>query len=207
MCLEVHSSLTLALTLGSWSLIRQQLMWTVPKAESSKHIWAETWGLSLQPLSIVLAPRQPGFRKRKLFPSFSFQAVCSLDDQDCHIKVYEKLFHWNSGTTILHGLLINGGSYVLFHAFHQVAWAEWGSPTMPWGPLCRFTFLSLWLFGVPSQSWQNRGMFINNQDTPLGWAGVLVCWMRLPSDVINLLLLLLLFSHSVTSSSLLPYRL
>ena len=157
-----------------------------PKLNPPSTVWAETWGLSLQSLSIVLAPRQPGFRKRKLFPSFSFQAVCSFGDQDCHIKVYEKLFHWNSGTTVLHGLLINGGSYVLFHAFHQVAWAEWGSPTMPWGPLCRFTFLSLWLFGVPSQPWQNRGMFINNQDTPLGWAHDLVCWMRLPSDVIHL---------------------
>lgn len=123
--------MTLAVTLGSWSLMQQKLMWTVPKVESSKHVCAKTWGLSLQPFPIVIVPQQPAFRKRKLSPLFSSQAVCSLGDQDCHIKVYEKLFHWNPGTTTFHGTLINGGSYVLFYAFHQEASAEWESPTMP----------------------------------------------------------------------------
>lgn len=166
MCLEVHSSMTLAVTLGSWSLMwRQQLMWTVPKAESSKHVWAKTRGLSLQSLSVVTVPRQPGFRERKLSPSFSFQTVCSLGDQDCHIKVYEKLFHWNPGTPIFHGTLINGGSHVLIYAFHQEAWAEWESPTMPsaLGAFLQIHFLSLWLFGVPSQSWQNRACLLTTK--------------------------------------------
>ena len=78
---------------------------------------------------------------------------------------------------------------------------------VPWGSFCRFTFLSLWLFGVLSQSQQKRGVFMNNQDIPLGWAHVLVGWMRFPSDVINFILLLLLFRHSVVSSSLWPHGL
>ena len=70
------------------------------------------------------------------------------------------------------------------------------------GAFLQIHFLSLWLFGVLSQSWENRGMFINNQDIPLGWAHVLVTWMRFPSDVINLILPVLLFIHSVVSNSL-----
>ena len=60
---------------------------TVPKAASFKHDWAKSLGLSLLPLSIVLVPCHPRFRKRNSLP-FSFHPIYSRGHQDCPIKVY-----------------------------------------------------------------------------------------------------------------------
>lgn len=67
-----------------------------------------TFGLRLgvshfSPFTVVTVPCQPGFRERKLSPSFSFQTVCSLGDQDCHISLRKAFslkprysnFSWN----------------------------------------------------------------------------------------------------------------
>ena len=84
----------------------------------------------------------------------------------------------------------------------RLEWSERALPCpVPWGLSADSLSFTLAFWG-PESVMAKQSMFINNQDSPLGWAHVLVSWMRFPSDVINLILLLLLFSHSVVSNSL-----
>lgn len=150
--------MTLAATLGSVTDAARVDV-NSPKVRSSSMSHAcRLRGLSFNLFPLLQLPQQPAFRKRKLSPLFSSQAVWPWADQ-IHHKSLRKAFHWNPGTTTFHGTLINGGSYIYFMPFHQEASMNYGEPyhaQCPGGLSADSLFFHSGFLGVPSQSRQEK---------------------------------------------------